>query len=277
LEGVHSRDELIEKTVGAPKVKANPIPKRKGGDGEKPGDDRPSEQPQPPTPKPPHPMQPKTPIPKHVQELIVERSGYTNYYFNQLNRTRVWDAFATHGSFADVGGAWRLTGVDDGDGAVVIELNDQKVSGQFPGQSAEVDPSRDLAGQLGPAGSGGLLVALHVWQRMLRQGPQQFGEVFYQGTAPIIHRDGLYDVLVATYDVVESRFMFAPDSGLLVALELFTDENIDPCEVYFGDYRAVDGRQVPHALVVRHGDRVFTSIKLESVQFAAPAAVDDAS
>jgi hypothetical protein len=31
----------------------------------------------------------------------------------------------------------------------------------------------------------------------------------------------------------------------------------------------VDGRQVPHTLLVRHGDTVFGQIKLESVELAA--------
>jgi hypothetical protein len=262
---------LIEKTIGAPKAKAIPIPKRKIEDGKEQGDRRPSEPPQPPKPKLAPKAPPKKPLPEHVEKLIVKRAGYANFYFNQLNRKRVWDAFLARGDFADTTGSWVLTGVDDGGGPVVIKLGKEEISGQFPGGAVQVDTSEDLAGQLGPAGSGGLLVALHVWQRMLRQGPQQFGDVFYLGTAPVIGREGLYDVLVATHDVVESHFVFDPDSGSLIALELFTDENADPCEVYFGDYREVDSRLVPHALVVRHGDRVFTSIKLESVLFSAPA------
>jgi hypothetical protein len=100
---------------------------------------------------------------------------------------------------------------------------------------------------------------------MLRLGPKQFGDVYYLGTAPVIERDGLYDVLIGTHDVVEASFLFDPQSGRLIGLELFAEENADPCEVYFGDYKAVDGRQIPHTLVVRHGDRIFTRINLKSI------------
>ena len=31
----------------------------------------------------------------------------------------------------------------------------------------------------------------------------------------------------------------------------------DPCELYFGDYRAVEGRQLPHRIDVRYGNEAF--------------------
>jgi hypothetical protein len=267
LTGVHTRDELLEKTAGAPKVKPIPIPQpkeRKGPD----DDDRPREAPRPPAPVMPSPHAKKE-LPKQVADMIIERPGFANYHFNQQNRDRVWSAFLAHGDFAGLDQSWVLTGVDDGGGRVVIELGEGRVTGRFPSGAAEVDVTEDLAGQLQPAGSGGLLVALHVWQRMLRLGPEQFGQVIYVGTAPVMQRDGLYDVLAGTYDVIEANFLFDPDTGSLIGLELFTDEQVDPCEVYFGDYRDTDGRQVPHAMIVRHADRVFTSIRLESVQWSA--------
>jgi S1-C subfamily serine protease len=274
LSGVHSREELLEKTGGAPKVKPVPVPvpvpERKPADEPK-GEQAPPKDVPPPGPKPAPKKQRKIAIPAGVKELIVKRPGYANYYFNERNRERVWDAFRARGDFSDTGTTWHLTGVDDGGGAVVIELGEAKVTGQFPRGTVEFDTEGDLAEQSGPVGSGGLLMALHIWQRMLRQGPERFGEVFYQGTAPVLEREGLYDVLIATYDVVESHFFFDPGTGSLIALETFADEDVDPCEVYFGDYRELEGRQVPHALVVRHGDRIFASIKLESLQLSRPA------
>jgi serine protease Do len=133
----------------------------------------------------------------------------------------------------------------------------------------EVDLSRDLGEQLEPQGSGGLLVALHLWQRMLRKGPTQFGDVYYLGTAPLLDRDGLYDVLVATHDVVEARFYFDRASGQLVAVEMFPDSGVDPCEVYFDDYREIEGRQWPHLIRVRHGDRAVLELTVEEINPAA--------
>jgi S1-C subfamily serine protease len=274
LTGVHRRDELLEKTAGAPKIKVIPKPKikrKKVEDGRPP-----EEQPGPPQPMPVPQMRPKKkPIPKHIEKLIVKRAGYANYYFNQLNRDRVWNAFLASGDFGALSGSWRLVGSDDGGGKVEIELGDAKVLGRFSGETCEVDLSKDLGEQLAPEGSGGLLVALHLWQRILRLGPAQFGEVYYLGTAPVVERDGLYDVFVGTHDVVEANFLFDPASGRLIAVELFADENVDPCEVYLGDYRDNDGRQVPHTLVVRHGDRVFSRINLEVLELPTAEAETD--
>jgi len=280
LTGVHTHDELIKKAAGTrlPTPEPKPLPKPKE-DGE-PGDngEKPQEKPKakrspipiPHAPKkqripiPGHGTAKKKPLPEHIKKLIVKRTGYANYYFNQLNQSRVWAAFAKHGDFADLAGSWKLAGSRAGS-KVEIVLGDTKVTGRFPGEFAEVDLGQDLGEQLAPTGSGGLLVALHLWQRLLTLGPKQYGEVYYLGTAPVADREGLYDVLVATHDVVEARFVFDPHSGHLIAMEMFPDDSVDPCEVYFGDYRDVEGRQVPHSFVVLHGENVFAEVKLEAV------------
>jgi serine protease Do len=292
LMGVHTRDELLTKAAGSPipmpEPKPKPSPKKPrpipGGDeqpmpGEEP-DQPPGDVPDIPLPKkiepkpgripmPLNPGQRKEPIPDHVKPLIKERTGYANYYFNELNRDRVWNAFSAHGAFDGLTGTWTLRGTAVGGAEAQIELGDKKVTGRFTGQVGEVDLSRDLGEQLDPRGSGGLLVTLHLWQRMLRKGPTQFGDVYYLGTAPLLDRDGLYDVLVATHDVVEARFYFDRASGQLVAVEMFPDSGVDPCEVYFDDYREIEGRQWPHQIRVRHGDRSVLELTVEEINPAA--------
>ena len=36
--------------------------------------------------------------------------GHANYYFNELNRDRVWNALVKHGDFKAAGGNWELSG-----------------------------------------------------------------------------------------------------------------------------------------------------------------------
>ncbi len=297
LMGVHTRDELLTKAAGTPMPMPEPKPSPKKirpqpGDqpeqpqpGDEPQPDQPEDVPDMPLPKKiepkpgriPMPLPPghrKEPIPDHVKPLIKERSGYANFYFNGVNRDRVWNAFSAHGSFSDLVGTWKLRGTPPGGGEVEVVLGEKKVTGRFAGQVAEVDLEQDLGEQLGPLGSGGLLTTLHLWQRLLRLGPAQFGEVYYLGTAPLIEHEGLYDVLVATHDVVESRFYFDPQSGQLAAIEMFPDIAVDPCEVYFDDYRVIDGRQWPHLIKVRQGDNLFMELPLEEIN---PAAASDSA
>jgi serine protease Do len=285
LMGVHSDEELLRKAEGALPVEQPPLPppsppqetppqgEQAPGQpdrtpGRKSGQELPKIQPKLPQ-NAPRDHADQRPPPKHVAAWIAKRPGYANYHFNALNRDRVWNALRAHGDFSQLAGPWRLTGADAAGNKLEIELDDKKVSGRFGARTAVVDPALDLDSQRGPEGSGGLLVALHLWQRLLRLGPQQFGDVVYLGTAPVPERPGLADVLVATHNVVEARFLFDPPTGRLIGLEMFPDAQVDPCEVLFDDYRDVAGRQVPHALRVRHGDAVYGEFQWETVEIAA--------
>jgi serine protease Do len=289
LMGVHTDEELLRKAEGALPIEQPPMPKPSpqektppdGGQppekadrkaerkpAKEPGQELPKIRPQP--SRGPHPGRAdQEPPPKHVAPWIAKRPGYANYHFNELNRDRVWNALRAHGDFSGLAGAWRLAGADAAGNRIEVELGGDKVTGRFGTRTVTVDLARDLDSQLVPDGSGGLLVALHLWQRLLRLGPKQFGDVVYLGTAPVPDRPGLADVLVATHNVVEARFLFDPPTGRLIGMEMFPDAQVDPCEVTFDDYRDVAGRQLPHALLVRFGDTVYGRIQWESVEVTA--------
>ena len=67
---------------------------------------------------------------------------------------------------------------------------------------------------------------------------------------------------------MEARFLVDPETGLLASVESYADVQDDPCELRFNDYRDVGGRQVPHTIEVRHGDRLFGVLKLKTVGLA---------
>lgn len=284
LTGVHGEEELIgliqkrpqqERPMPQPRPGGRPMPMpQPGDDPEKPGEKPKPAEPKPGEPKP-LPMLPvelgkKEPaIPPEIQKLIVARSGYANYYFNELNRDRVWSAFAKSGDFAGAAGAWKLIGEMEGGGKVDIALADETSAGTFPQGAVKLEPNQDLDQQLGPAGSGGLLVALHLWRTLLISGPQKFGDVNYYGTAPYTGIEGQADVLVATRNVAEMNLIFDPKSGQLTIIEMTADPDADPCEVRFSDYRDVVGRQVPHRLEVRQGDTVFGQVLFNQIELGA--------
>src|SRR5207248_10946737 len=109
-------------------------------------------------------------VPAEAQKLIQPKPGYANYYFNELNRDRVWSAFTARGDFSSAAGAWRLTGEMAGAGKVEIVLSDEASSGSFPQGAVKLDAGQDLDQQLGPDGSGGLVAALHLWRQLLIEG-----------------------------------------------------------------------------------------------------------
>ena len=48
---------------------------------------------------------------------------------------------------------------------------------------------------------------------------------------------------------------------------MYPAENADPCEVYFSDYRDVDGRLLPGRMEVRTADGPFGVFKLDQFTF----------
>jgi hypothetical protein len=66
--------------------------------------------------------------------------------------------------------------------------------------------------------------------------------------------------------VTETHFLFDPATGRLVGLEMFPDPDVDPCEIYFSDFRETELGELPHRWEIRHGDRVFAVLKIKSFQ-----------
>jgi serine protease Do len=283
LTGVHGEEELAQLMERRSRQEEEPP------DGPRPRPDRPN-QPRPlpkgkkkgeePTPdgQRPSPQQPGQPrpgraaahkpavVPPEIQKLIKPKTGFANYYFNELNRDRVWSAFTVKGDFASAGGAWKLTGEMPGLGKVEVTLADDASNGTFPLGAVKLDASQDLDQQLGPPGTGGLLAALHLWRQLLVAGPQKFGDVFYYGTAPSEAVGGQADVLIGTRNVAELRLSFDPASGKLAEAEMVADPTDDGCDLVFSDYREVAGRLFPHRLEVRHGEALFGQIEWKTVE-----------
>jgi len=272
LTGVHGDDELLKKVQPRrPAAPAKPAekPPAKPGEEKKPGD-KPGDKPAPKPVQLPNARAPKAPA--GLAKYYAQRSGYANYYFNKLNRDRIWKNFTSICDLTAATGDWTLDGDLEGGGQMNLTLSDKGVKGSFPNGAVSLDASKDLDTQKAPQGSGGLLAALHLWRRFVTLGPQKFGDVYYLGTAPVINREGVYDVLVATHGVAESRLLFDSESGLPVGLEAQLSSSAaggDPCELYFSDFKLIDGKQFPHRIEVRNGNDIFTTIQLKKITFGA--------
>jgi S1-C subfamily serine protease len=275
LTGVHATEELQKLMQRAPRSEPQPDrPRPERPSPERPSPERPKESPkpgQPPMP-PARAGQQEVKIPPEIQKMIQPRGSFANFYFNELNRDRVWAAAKAKGDFGPVAGDWKLIGQLADGGRIEVTLGSETSQGNFPGGPAKVEEGKDLDQQLDPAGSGGLLAALHLWRQLLVVGPQQFGDVYYYGTAPYANVADLADVLVATRNVAEANLAFDPQTGLLAVVEMAVDPDADPCELRLTDYRDVGGRQFPHAIEVRVGDRVWGVIQWSQVELTATEA-----
>jgi len=100
-------------------------------------------------------------------------------------------------------------------------------------------------------------------------------EPFYPPPADGKMPASLGDLRVDT-EVINSRlgpflakWFFAKNDQKLLGFELRLQENEDPCEVYLSDYRAVDGRLLPHRMQVQYGNFHYGTFNFTSFKLAA--------
>jgi len=285
LSGVHRQEELIEKATGRQPDEMIPVPKPddepKSKDG-KPKDKSKEKEKKPLLPKiftKKRPPAPEVRIPEIVKQHFQEKRGYANYYFNTLNQQRVWKAWHAHSKWEGAKDLWTLSGKRIADSASTsgkktsagaggdfrFQLTDEGATLKLPSGEIDWKAGSELGASLLPVNSGGFLNAMYLWRRLAVEGLGRFGDVFYYGTAPLYGHEGLVDVLIGSHKGVECRFYFDPAEGRLLALEMFADEEADPCEIYFSDYRNVDGRNWPGRIDVRYGDDAFAAFKINEV------------
>ena len=206
-------------------------------------------------------------MPEIVLKHFQDKRGFANYYFNTLNQQRLWDAWNARGKLSGMGGVWTLSGPLETGGAFRFQVSDAGASLKLPSKDIPWTAGDDLGSSLLPADSGGLLPALYLWRRLVTVGFGRFGDVYYYGTAPLVGHEGLADVLVATHHKVECWFYFDAAGGDLLAIEMFANEEADPCEIYFSDYREIDGRRLPGRMEVRYGNDPFATFKIDGFTF----------
>jgi len=247
-----------------------PRPRRK-----RPGDDR--EDRDEPTPDRLRRRRRAAELPEAVAKYYEVRSGYANYWFNRYHQQRVWNAFLARGDFADAGWEWTILAKNEAGADVEMRLAEERGSIIMPAGRSEAEFSLSLGESLSPPRSGGLLATLHLWQRLLLVGPRQFGEVYYFGTLPWPderRQPDWPDCLVGIQGGVETRFYFDPVEGDLVGIEMQVADDFDPCEIYFDDFRPVDGRRLPHHWIIRHGDEVFAELAIVEYRLSVAAAAE---
>jgi S1-C subfamily serine protease len=257
-------------------------------------------EPQPRRPKEPGPgkkpaaaPQEKLP-PSPAEKYFVAKSGFANYYFNKLERDRLLADFQKNGDFSALNGVWSIDGtvrlkqlrseskvrleIAGNQGSPVVRMQID----QFPYSVEPFKADQDPAELRQPLGSGGLLPALYLYQRLLTRGAKGFEEECSHGGVEPIYPPppegkmpgGLKDLRVDA-EVLSTRmgpfltkWFFSLTDKKLLGCEVRLSDNEDPCEVYFGDYRAVNGRMLPHQMQVVYGNDRYGVFTLRNFQLA---------
>jgi hypothetical protein len=204
-------------------------------------------------------------MPDMVRRHLKERPGYANYYFNKLNRDRVLDEWrAGLSDLTRQSGVWTVSGETGAGSSFRLVLSDESVALELPDSRFDWTATDNLAESLVPEGSGGMLPALYLWRYLATNRPDEFGEVYYLGTAPFPGCEQLADVIIAIRRGIEGRFFFDPRDGRLLGLEMWSDTAGDPCEIRFSDHR--DSGHVPSRIEVLYGETPFADLKIDALE-----------
>ena len=238
-------------------------------------------------------IQPKGP-PSPAAKFYEPKPGFANYYFNRQEKARLFGSFKKISDFSALAGTWNV----DGD----VRLLKARTESKFSLEIKEKAGKESVALKIGaftenlepyninitqtdmhkPNGSGGLMAALSVWRRLLTQGDKGLSDCIYAGTEPfypppsdgsaVKHwNDQRVDAESVTGRVgpYQTKWFFGLKDQKLLGFELRLQElNEDPCEVYFSDYRAVDGRQLPHRMQVYYKDVHYGTFTMTSYKLA---------
>ena len=238
----------------------------------------------PPRPTPKTPKGPKADSP--AAKMYEAKKGYANYYFNELRQAELLAAMKEHGDFSTVAGPWAAEGTfvkADRAGAMRLEVAEGNADQARVFLKMNIDGTlfplkqTDLRDQTEPIGSGGLLMALYHYHRFLTVGKDGFeGEFVHAGSEPFypMPADGsapksypairvMTDVIRTKHGSVECKWYFDQKDHMLLGFETYITKDADPCEVYLSDYKAVDGRQLPHRIEARHGDKRYAVLTVE--------------
>ncbi len=240
------------------------------------------------------------PPPPAVAKVYQAKPGFANFYFNKAERDRLLKTFRSHGDFSGRTGEWVIAGEGEVKGkktTVKFVLRDEKGAdgkdvhtvARFSLGGVELydlDPLK--SGQTttdlkNPPGSGGVLAALFQYRQLLALGDKGFGSDFHHGGWEPFYTptpDGQKpdfvkqrvdaEVIATRLGAVPAKWYFSRADGTLLGAEVsVVEREDDPCELYFSDYKKVDGRLLPHTIEVRYGKERYALLKVNTFTAAA--------
>jgi hypothetical protein len=83
------------------------------------------------------------------------------------------------------------------------------------------------------------------WQQWHHVGPRKMGEAIYIGRSPLLGKQGMQDTTRITLGEIDAVVYTSPENGNIECIELISDGQSDPAEIYFDGYHTVEGRAMP--------------------------------
>jgi S1-C subfamily serine protease len=202
---------------------------------------------------PAHP-EPKPGTESPAARYFVEKAGFANYYFNQLEQQRMWGVVKRLGDYSTATGTWKIRGAY-GDRGVGVWTIAARGAGLSIGESAyfqDAAPGAELLDE--PPGTGGLLASIHQFRLLVAVGASAFSDVMYVGAEPLGGVGPRVDVLATQLSNGRARWLFRCEDGAFVGWDFELTENGERCEVRIVEWREEGGRRFPASFTATFGD-----------------------
>ena len=255
LQNLHLASELEEIIKGESPQKRPP--QRKPGAPEMPIPDEKAES----------LKQSKTAKKDPLADLYIEKRGYSNYYFNRLELDRILALQAKQGTWQETGENWKVLGeVPSENLTVEIVLAETSLTFRLGDKTESVHPRQGWPQWIKQSSSIGVALGMRIWQEWHRRGPRLMGDAIYLGRNPIVGRQGLYDTTRVTVSDFDVLVYSSPENGLIEVIEIFSDNQTDPVELFFDKYDTVDGRAMPKLVRLVYGLETQFLVSIDAIQ-----------
>lgn len=166
------------------------------------------------------------------------RKGFGNYYFNRLEIDRILDLQKPSkpklpASTSQTPTQVRFTGKVQGESTLVeAKFDPEKIHWTLGDKTDSVSIKNGWNPWILKQESLPIVFALRLWYLWHEQGPRQLGEVTYIGQSPVLGKDGLLDDTRVVLGEVTAEVYTSRVNGQIELIELYSDRQSDPAEVY---------------------------------------------
>lgn len=182
------------------------------------------------------------------------KRGFSNYYFNRVELDRIVALQKLRNQWPKSDQAWVLSGTVVGETTnVQMRVTDGAIGFTLGDKTESVDSKRGWTPWIQQQSLVSLALALRTWQQWHQSGPRMMGEAIYIGRSPLVGRTGLFDTTRITLGEVDAVVYSSPESGTIECIELFTDNQSDPAEIYFEKVQQNGGREIPERIRLAFG------------------------
>ena len=112
---------------------------------------------------------------------------------------------------------------------------------------------------------------MHYLRQLLTRQAEGFSDLYYVGSEPLDGTGARVDVLEGLRGEATCRWYFDQKSKQCVGMDYRRVDDVDECEMRFGELQAFGTFKFPSTIEVRHAGQAVGTLKIESFQVGAGA------